>query len=258
MPDLANLEYTIGAVNRRSAIRGFLEQFAKVARALVLDALRISDRTKWKKYKFPEEWALRSQRIAEIVPHDSHVFEFGAGPCGLRQYLHPSCSLTSSDIVKHSPDIKIIDLNRRPLPLLGEPESQVGVFAGVLEYVSDVHSLLPWIANHFETCIASYECAQPKPGILGGIRESLGRACMGWVNHFTEQQFKALFAAVGFQLAKQVTWGDHDPGEIFSFERRRGANMRTTHHSLEEFKLKAETAYDLQASANASQRSPSS
>ena len=211
-----------------------------MARTLVLHALRLSDRAKWRTYEFPEEWSLRSQRIAEIVPHDSNVFEFGAGPCGLRQYLHPSCSLTSSDIVRHGPDIKIIDLNRRPLPSLGEAESQVGVFAGVLEYVSDVPSLLPWIANHFEICIASYECAQPKPGVLGGIRESLGRACIGWVNHFTDQEFKALFAAVGFRLTKQITWGEHDPGEIFLFERRRASNMQTAHHSVENVNGKAD------------------
>lgn len=206
-------------------MRSLLAQSAKVVRTLALDALQLSNHAKWRTYKFPVEWALRSKRIAEIVPHHSHVFEFGAGPAGLREYLHPSCSLTSSDIVKYSPEIRIIDLNRRPLPSLGEAQSQVGVFSGVLEYVSDLPSIMPWIANHFEICIASYECAQPKPGILGRIRESLSRTRLGWVNHITEAEFKALFASVGFQLAEQTTWGVDDPGEIFVFARRRAPNM---------------------------------
>lgn len=201
-------------------MKGHLAKSARVVRTLALHALGVSDRARWRNYEFPSEWSLRSKRIAEIVPRDSHVFEFGAGPGGLRQYLHPSCSLTSSDIVKYRPEIRIIDLNRRPLPSLDEAQPQIGVFSGVLEYVSDVPSIMPWIANHFEICIASYECAQPKPGTLGGIRESLGRTRMGWVNHFTEAEFKALFAAVGFQLAEQMTWGVDDPGEIFVFARR--------------------------------------
>ena len=201
-------------------MKRLLAQSAWVVRTLALDAIHVSDRAKWRAYEFPSEWSLRSKRIAEIVPHDSHVFEFGAGPVGLRQYLHPSCSLTSSDIIKHCPETRIIDLNRRPLPSLDEAQSQVGVFSGVLEYVSDLPSIMPWIASHFEICIASYECAQPRSGILRRIRESLNRTRIGWVNHFTEPEFKALFAAVGFQLTEQITWGVDDPGQIFVFARR--------------------------------------
>lgn len=197
-----------------------LVQSAKVLRTLALHALRLSDRAKWRTYEFPAEWSLRSMRIAELVPHDSRVFEFGAGPVGLGQYLHPSCSLTSSDIIKHTPEIRIIDLNRRPLPSLGGPLSQVGVFSGVLEYVSDVPSIMPWIASHFEICIASYECVQSQSTFLSEIRESMGRTRTGWVNHFTKPEFKALFTAAGFRLTEQTTWGVDDPGEIFVFARR--------------------------------------
>lgn len=199
---------------------GVAAKYAKMVRTLTLHAARQSDYARWRNYNFPAEWSLRSKRIAEIVPHGSRVFEFGAGPIGLRPYLHPSCELTSSDIVEHGPETKIIDLNRRPLPSLAEAQPQIAVFAGVLEYVSDVPSMLPWIAKHFEVCVASYECAQPKPGFLGRIRESLSRTRMGWVNHFTETELKALFAAVGFQVAERLTWGTDDPGEVFVFARR--------------------------------------
>jgi hypothetical protein len=74
-----------------------------------------------------------------------------------------------------------------------------------------------WVASHFEVCITSYECAKPKSGALGGIREKLGRGPMGWVNHYTEVEFKALFAGVGFELGEQATWGVNDLGETFLF-----------------------------------------
>ncbi len=198
-------------------MRDMFAQSAKMVYTLVLHSLKVSDHGKWEKYTFPTEWELRSRRIAEIVPHGSHVFEFGAGPVGLKPYLHPSCELTSSDIVEHRPGMRIIDLNRRPLPSFGNSQPQIAVFAGVLEYVSDVRSMLPWIAKHFQVCVASYECVHPKPGILGGIRELLDRTRMGWVNHFTEAEFKAIFATVGFQVSEQTTWGTDDPGEIFVF-----------------------------------------
>lgn len=94
------------------------------------------------------------------------------------------------------------------------------MFSGVLEYVSDVRSLIPWIASHFKTCIVTYECAQPRTGILGRMREKLGRGQLGWVNHFTESEFMALFAAGGFQVTDRATWGDDDPGQIFVFRLR--------------------------------------
>jgi hypothetical protein len=211
-------------------MRGLAANCAKMVRTLTFHAAQQSDHAKWRTYDFPAEWNLRSKRIAELVPHGSRVFEFGAGPVGLKPYLHPSCKLTSSDIVEHGPETKIIDLNRRPLPPLAEAQSQIAVFAGVLEYVSDVPSMVPWVAKHFELCVASYECAQPEPGFLGRIRESLSRTRMGWVNHFTETELKEIFAAVDFQFEEKLTWGTDDPGKIFVFAKRdpRGIALHST------------------------------
>jgi hypothetical protein len=112
----------------------------------------------------------------------------------------------------------VIDLNRRPLPPLSGTQTWAAVFAGVLEYVSDVPGVLEWIAQHFKVCIASYECADPKPGLLGWLREIVERTGNGWVNHYTEAELKALFASVGFQLIERATWGIDDPGQIFVFQ----------------------------------------
>lgn len=195
-------------------------QWAKLARTGLLHALQVSDQKKWKDYQFPTEWEMRLKRIAEILPAGSQVFEFGAGPVGLGEYLDPSCKLTSTDLVEHLPGMKILDLNRRPLPDLGGDRSRIAVFPGVLEYVSDLASLSIWVARHFEMCVASYECAEPQEGIFGRARETVGRTHLGWVNHYTEAELKALFAAAGFQLTGQTTWGTDDPGQIFVFRLR--------------------------------------
>src|ERR1700739_5017678 len=90
--------------------------WARLARTALLHILHVSDRKKWTRYQFPSEWEMRLKQIAEIVPPGSHVYEFGAGPVGLCPYLDSSCTLVSSDFVEHRPGIKILDLNRRPLP----------------------------------------------------------------------------------------------------------------------------------------------
>lgn len=95
---------------------GLLSQCAKLARTAVFHALRTSDRSKWERYEFSDQWKFRLQRIAEIIPSGSDVFEFGAGPVGLEPFLNPSCRLTSSDIVERKPGMMTIDLNRHPLP----------------------------------------------------------------------------------------------------------------------------------------------
>jgi hypothetical protein len=199
--------------------RAFLALRLPALRALAHKLVRRSDIAKWTEYKFEPEWALRSQRIAEFVPHGSHVFEFGAGASELRTYLHPSCSLISSDIVERTPGMMVLDLNRRPLPPLGGSPPRVAVFGGVLEYLFDVPAVLSWTAQYFERCIASYECAQPRSCFSGRVREVLGRAGYGWINHYTEAELIARFAEAGFQLADQSIWGTDDPGQIFVFQR---------------------------------------
>ncbi len=196
-----------------------LAAYARAVRTWVFHLVRRSDTAKWKNYKFPPEWAMRSQRIAESVPCGACVFEFGAGTSGLRDYLHPSCTLISSDLIERSPGMLVVDLNRRPLPPISGEQPRVAVFSGVLEYLSDVPCVLRWIAQYFELCVASYECAQPKPGVSGRVREIVGRVRYGWVNHYTQAELTARFAEVGFQLVKQSIWGTDDPGQIFIFRR---------------------------------------
>jgi len=192
---------------------------AQALRSLAHKMLRRSDIAKWTAYKFEPEWALRSQRIAELVPNGSCVYEFGAGASELRNCLHPSCTLTSSDIVERSPGMMVLDLNQRPLPPISGAQPRVAVFGGVLEYLFDVPSVLSWTAQYFELCIASYECAQRHPDFLGRVREVVGRAGYGWINHYTETELMARFAEAGFKLAEQSIWGTDDPGKIFVFQR---------------------------------------
>ncbi len=207
--------------SRLRAAAGQLSRYARLARTTAMHALRLTDRDKWTDYAFPPEWTMRLKRIGQLVPEGSNVFEFGAGPVGLRPYLPPGCRLVSSDAVQHNPELTIIDLNRRPLPDLEDAPNHVAILAGVLEYISDVPSLLSWAGKHFALCIASYECAKSAPRVPGRTQELLDRTHMGWVNHYAETELLSLFATAGFDLVQRTSWGaEDDPGYLFVFRLR--------------------------------------
>jgi hypothetical protein len=197
---------------------GFLRQCGSLIRTVAFHAFSFSDTEKWERYDFPSQWEFRLRHISARIPAAAAVFEFGAGPVGLRPYLHPSCTLTSSDLVPRNPGMMTLDLNRRPLPALLGIRTEIAVLAGVLEYVSDVGSVAAWLAKHFVTCIATYETAQSARG-LNRMREVIGRTHAGWVNHFSEREFIDLFCNAGFTLLEQTIWGGVDPETVFVFRK---------------------------------------
>lgn len=196
---------------------GILRHSGYLVRTAAFHLLHMSDLIKWQNFEFKDDWTLRLMRIGELIPDASSVFEFGAGPIGLRPFLKPKCELFSSDVIPRENIAAIIDLNRLPLPSLVGYRTDVAVFSGVLEYVSELRPVAEWTAKYFKTCIATYECADSTSDRLHHIREGIGRLSLGWVNHLTESQFIDLFADAGFRLTERVSWGTQDPGMIYIF-----------------------------------------
>lgn len=170
--------------------------------SLLRELATILGRTDYKRWSnqdsFEQSWLPRTRRAAELMPDSSRVIEFGAGNRQLEQYLDPSCSYVPSDMVARGPGTVICDLNKRPLPALGEGLYTTAVLLGVLEYLNDVPEVLDWLTKHVQYCVISYVCMEGDRYSLPGIHRIVGRLRAGWMNHYSENQLRFLFEARGF------------------------------------------------------------
>ena len=178
------------------------------------------DRARWEDASAFDDWEERTRIIAGLIASGANVLEFGAGGRMLERHLDPASRYTPSDIVGRGPGTIVLDLNQRPLPDLTDRGFDVAIFAGVLEYIADLRSFLPWLARQVPSCIASYGCAHSRPRTLARLREHFRRAGSGWTNTLTETELVALFSDCGFALARTVDWKTPEGDErIFEFTR---------------------------------------
>jgi hypothetical protein len=144
--------------------------------------------------------------MAQFIPKSTRVIEFGAGRRQLEKFLDPSCSYVPSDLVDRGPGTIICDLNQRPFPDLRHLGANVAFFAGVLEYIRDVGSVVEWLSEQASYCIASYTCVSPTQSTVQRFRERLGRLYYGYMNDYTEEELLELFKRCGFILTAQDSW----------------------------------------------------
>ena len=168
---------------------------------------------------FHASWEPRTKKAAAFVPNHSRVIEFGAGNRILEWYLDPSCTYVPSDIVDRGPGTIVCDLNRRPLPNLGERVYDVAVLLGVLEYLRDVPSVLDWLAKLVPVCVLSYPCAQANGHSLRGMLETVKRLNNGWMSNYREEELQSLFRERGFVPLRDDSWKNQ---RLFFFSRRLG------------------------------------
>ena len=184
---------------------------------LISSVLQRTDRKRWADARSLEGWwEPRTAALATFVPNRSRVIEFGAGNRKLEHYLDPSCTYVASDIIDRGPGTIICDLNKRPLPDLGDTYD-AAVFIGVLEYVRDVPSLLDWLAPRVSVCVVSYVCATVGPSSLRRMVESFRRLNMGWMNNYPEEELRALFDERGFASVREAMWENN---RLFLFSKR--------------------------------------
>lgn len=204
-----------------------LHKFIKSTATLRRKLWREADYERWiKTDSFDPQWAERAQMIARLIPKGYRVIEFGAGLRQLESYLDPSCTYVPSDLASRGRDTLILDLEKRPLPDLPRDIFDVAVFAGVMEYLSDVPGVVSWVCEYVTSCILSYECATRPRHVYGQLRQAWDRAELGWVNAYTEEGLMDLFARVGFFCTGRTLWSAHDGSEpIFTFRRAPGAGI---------------------------------
>jgi hypothetical protein len=156
----------------------------RALKTFTLRAFHGSDRSRWSNTdNLNAEWEPRTATMAQWIPKNSRVLEFGAGNQRLRSMLDSNCVYVGSDFIKRYPDTFLCDLNTRPLPRLDQVAPDVAVFSGVLEYVHDVQGVVTWLAPLVRTCIFSYSCLKSERGLRRWV-DSFLRARNGWVNSF--------------------------------------------------------------------------
>ncbi|HEY2324859.1 MAG TPA: class I SAM-dependent methyltransferase [Thermoanaerobaculia bacterium] len=185
---------------------------------LRLRLLSRSDTRRWSdERELNPQWDERAQIVARHIPTGSRVVDFGAGRRSLERFLDPSCVYIPIDLVSRGPDTVVLDLNHRPLPDLGDLHADVAVFAGVLEYVRDVPSLVEWVSRQAPLCLVSYQLAPPRIAAGGRWR----RVSAGWVNAYSREDLLGIFEQCGFRCELEVVGDTSEGGEpVFLFRRR--------------------------------------
>ncbi|HKD68130.1 MAG TPA: methyltransferase domain-containing protein [Candidatus Binataceae bacterium] len=169
---------------------------------------------------FDPLWAERAKAMAQLIPPQARVIEFGAGRRELESNLDRGCSYVAADLVDRGPGTIVLDLEVRPLPDLSAYNFDIAVFGGVLEYLSDVAGVISWLAHQVPVCLASYECAGSAPGSLQRLLEIWRRASYGWVSTYTETELRDVFATGGFRCsAKNIAKTSDGNISIFRFDR---------------------------------------
>ena len=149
-----------------------------------------SDYKRWENTKnLSPKWESRTLQMANLIPPNASVIEFGAGRMVLKSHLPSGCTYTPSDIVDRGEGTLICDLNGVELPIFSPHE--IAVFSGVLEYVNDVPRLVAHLSENVDTIIASYATLD---------NNQRNRRANGWVNDYSSEQFVAIFRQCGYNL----------------------------------------------------------
>lgn len=203
---------------RRTAPRVF-RMGPRVAAVTVQRLLGRSDYKRWSNPANLETWwDSRTQKLAGFIPPQSRVLEFGAGRRQLPHYLASGCTYFASDLTSRGPDTILCDLNQRPLPDLRHLEADVAVFAGVLEYVSDLRSLATWLVGQTSLIVASYDCVKAERATPARALELFTRSNFGYQNNHTLAELEGIFSSAGFRCVQTDVW---DSQEILVFESTR-------------------------------------
>jgi hypothetical protein len=207
---------TAGSIRR--TVPAMMTMMPRIASVSLQKLTGRADYARWSNPENLEKWwDSRTRTIAQLIPAGSRVIEFGAGRCQLERYLPAGCSYVPSDLAPRQPGTIVCDLNRRPLPDLRHVKANVAVFSGVLEYMSDLPSVVQWLSGQTSRIVASYDHVTVGAGPWSHFSLLLRRRNFGYLNNYTLEQLKAVFAREGFRCTQTEQWQTQT---ILVFERR--------------------------------------
>ncbi len=139
-------------------------------------------------------WDGRANFAAKFIPAGTRVLDLGCGAMALEKRLPFGCAYLPCDIVARDSRTRVCDLNRDEYPDELFPQADLITLLGVTEYIFDVPALLARLRASQRSLLVSYcpsDNGLPTP-----------RANLGWVNHYTRDQFAALLVQAGFHLQR--------------------------------------------------------
>jgi hypothetical protein len=142
-----------------------------------------------------------------MIPEGSRLIEFGAGRRQLERFLPAGCWYVPSDLVDRGPGTVVCDLNKRPLPDIKHLGLSVAVFGGVLEYITDVHTLAAWLASEdIRMCIASFDALPARLSPREWVQQRFRRRYYGYMNSHTEDDLTRAFEAAQMTCVERRQW----------------------------------------------------
>jgi hypothetical protein len=144
---------------------------------------------------FNERWQARAVAAAEWLADASSVADIGCGTMTLETCLRPGQLYLPVDLARRDERTVVLDINRA-VELSRLPAAHACALLGVLEYAYRPRDLLRAIRNRYRQVVVSFNFKHENQSIEA-------RLANGWVNHFTCEQFLALFFEEGFVTARE-------------------------------------------------------
>lgn len=161
-----------------------------------LKRVQRSDLQRWEDTEeLLENWNERTRLMAELVPGNAKVIEFGAGKMVLKHYLPSKCEYQGSDLVPRSPEMKVCDLNEG-IGFSLDPYD-TAVFSGVLEYVYDIDKVFEQLSDEIEMVVLSYACSDSFPE---------NRERMGWLSDYKKEELERIFHKYYYEIKEYLEW----------------------------------------------------
>jgi hypothetical protein len=162
----------------------------RIASTKAVRTERATDLARWSDpANLDPRWEYGPARTGRFVPPGSRVLDLGAGLETLKTYLPQGCTYTPFDVVSHSGQTLVGDLNRGELP---DGEFDLVAAIGTLEFVHDVGALVGAIHPRAPLAILTY-CAKT-------IDDLDMRLEKGFVNDFTRDELVLLCQKKGWQV----------------------------------------------------------
>jgi hypothetical protein len=162
----------------------------RIAATTAMRAERATDLARWSDpANLDPRWEYGPARAARFVPPGSRVLDLGAGLETLGTYLPRGCAYTPFDLVSHSDQTLVGDLNRGELP---DGDFDVVAVIATLEFVHDVGAVLGVIHPRAPLAILTY-CARTADDLDKRLEK-------GFVNDFTRDELVLLCQKKGWQV----------------------------------------------------------
>ena len=139
------------------------------------------------------EWDSRAQVAAQYIPAGATVLDIGCGKMALEKFLPHGCRYLPADLVARDERTTICDLNAGQFPQQQAAAADAITLLGVIEYCTDIASVLRWLRGLQRPVIITYHPAD--------VTASLDRTALGWINHYPMPEWQRLLEDAGFAIA---------------------------------------------------------